>query len=91
MNKELINSVELLKLLLVSRATGGIGDDNEYKCLRRELTASPRIAKMLPRCVHVCRDLSEFWDFIKPKFGTYAERREYLRDEFDPLLTMLET
>ena len=91
MNKSLINSVELLKLLLVSRATGGIGDDNEYKCLRRELTASPRIAKMLPRCVHVCRDLSEFWDFIKPKFGTYAERREYLRDEFDPLLTMLET
>jgi hypothetical protein len=91
MNKALINSVELLKLLLVSRATGGIGDDNEYKGLRRELAASPRIAKMLPRCVHVCRDLSEFWDFIKPKFGTYAERREYLRDEFDPLLTMLET
>lgn len=91
MNKVLINSVELLKLLLVSRATGGIGDDNEYKDLRRELTASARIEKMLPRCVHVCRDLSEFWDFIKPKFGTYAERREYLRKEFDPLLTMLET
>lgn len=91
MNKELIDSVDLLKLLLVSRATGGIGDDNEYKDLRRELTASSRIEKMLPRCVHVCRDLSEFWDFIKPKFGTYAERREYLRDEFDPLLTMLET
>lgn len=91
MNKALINSVELLKLLLVSRATGGIGDDNEYKDLRRELTASARIEKMLPRCVHVCRDLFEFWDFIKPKFGTYAERREYLREEFDPLLTMLET
>jgi uncharacterized protein YfkK (UPF0435 family) len=91
MNKALINSVELLKLLLVSRATGGIGDDNEYKDLRRELKASARIEKMLPRCVHVCRDLSEFWDFIKPKFGTYAERREYLRVEFDPLLTMLET
>lgn len=91
MNEEFINSVELLKVLLVSRATGGIGDDNEYKCLRRELTALPRIEKMLPRCVHVCRDLSEFWDFIKPKFNTYAERREYLRKEFDPLLTMLET
>jgi hypothetical protein len=33
----------------------------------------------------------EFWSFIKPKFGTYAERREYLRNEFDPLLTMLES
>lgn len=91
MNEEIINSVESLKVMLVSHATGGIADDNEYKCLRRELTASPRIEKMLPRCVHVCRDLSEFWGFIKPKFGTYAERREYLRGEFDPLLTKLET
>lgn len=91
MNDELVNSIESLKVMLISHATGGVGDDREYKRLRRDLTASPRIAKLLPRCVHVCRDLSEFWGFIKPKFGTYAERREYLRDEFDPLLTMLET
>jgi hypothetical protein len=64
--------------LLISHATGGISDDKEYKRLRREFTSSPRIAKKLPRCIHVCRDLSEFWGFIKPKFGTYAERREYL-------------
>jgi len=91
MNAELINSVESLKIMLVSHATGGGGDNIEYKNLRRELTTSPRIAKVLPRFVHICRDLSEFWSFIKPKFGTYAERREYLRNEFDPLLTMLET
>ena len=53
--------------------------------------AIPRIAKILPRFVHVCRELSEFWSFIKPKFGTYAERRDYLRHEFDQLLTMLES
>ena len=91
MNEELINSIESLKVMLVSRATGGDGDDKDYKRLRRELTASPRIEKMLPQCVRVCRDLSEFWIFIKPKFDTYAKRKEYLRDEFDPLLTMLET
>jgi hypothetical protein len=91
MNEELINRIESLKVMLISHATGGIGDDKEYKRLRREFTASSRFAKMLPRCIHVCRDLSEFWSFIKPKFKTYAERREYLRDEFDPLLTMLET
>lgn len=91
MNDNLVNKVESLKLLLVSYATGGGGDDVEYKNLRRELTASPRIKKLLPRVVHVCRDLSEFWGFIKPMFGKYAERREYLRDEFDPVLTMLET
>ena len=77
--------------MLVSHATGGSGDSVKYKNLRHELTTVPRVAKLLPRFVHVCRDLSEFWSFIKPKFGTYAERREYLRNEFDPLLTMLET
>lgn len=91
MNKELIDSVESLKVMLVSRATGGIGDDKDYKCLRRELAALPRIEKLLPQCVRVCRDLSEFWGFIKPRFDSYTERRDYLRDEFDPLLTMLET
>lgn len=91
MNEELINSVESLKVMLISRATGGIGDDMDYKRLRRELTASPRIEKMLPQCVRVCRDLSEFWSFIKPKFDKYEERRGYIRNEFDPLLTILET
>lgn len=91
MNTEPINSVESLKVMLISRATGGNGDDNEYKRLRRELIASPQIEKMLPQCLRVCRDLSEFWIFIKPKFDTYAKRKEYLRTEFDPLLTMLET
>ena len=91
MNEENISSVELLKAMLISRATGGLGDDKDYKRLRRELTAFPRIEKMLPQCVRVCRDLSEFWGFIKPKFNSYADRREYLRVEFDPLLTKLET
>ena len=90
MGEELINKVESLKLMLVSKATGGSPDNLEYKNLRRDLTALPRIAKAIPRFVHVCRDLSEFWSFIKPKFATYAERRHYLRDEFDPLLSMLE-
>lgn len=91
MNDELMNKIESLKLMLVSYATGGGGDTIEYKALRQELMATPRIAKLLPRFVHVCRDLGEFWSFIKPKFKSYAERREYLRNEFDPLLTMLET
>ena len=91
MNDDLMNKVESLKILLVSYSTGGGGDDVEYKNLRRDLIATPRIAKLLPRLVHLCRDLGEFWNFIKPKFAKYAERREYLRNEFDPLLTMLET
>jgi hypothetical protein len=44
----------------------------------------------LPTFIRSCRDLDEFWGFIKPKFSTYAERRDYLRQEFDPTLSMLE-
>lgn len=91
MNDDTIKKVESLKLMLLSRATGGSGDDIEYKNLRRDLTTSARISGHLPRFVHVCRDLSEFWSFIKPRFSSYAERREFLRDEFNPLLTILET
>lgn len=86
-----MNKVESLKVMLVSRATGGAGDDLQYKQLRRELFELPRIKKLLPQAVQVCRDLAEFWRFIKPKFTTYAERSEYLRGEFEPLLLMLES
>jgi hypothetical protein len=91
MNDELVNKVESLKVMLVCRATGGVGNDHDYGRLRRELLAIPRVSKHLPQCVQVCRDLSEFWSFIKPKFEKYADRREYLRQEFDPLLVMLES
>lgn len=90
MSDELLNKVESLKLLLVSHATGGRADDGEYKSLRHELRAIPRVAKLMPGFVAVCRNLSEFWSFIQPKFARYAQRREYLRTEFDQLLTMLE-
>ena len=90
MNDDLLNKVESLKVMLVSRATGGVGNDGEYRSLRRELISLPRITQKLPRCVQVCRNLSEFWSFIQPKFNSYAGRRDFLRDEFDPLLAALE-
>lgn len=91
MSNDLINKVESLKVMLVSRATGGDGDDVQYKNLRRELIDLPRIKKLLPQAVHVCRDLSDFWGYIKPKFATYAERREYIRKEFEAVLSGLES
>jgi hypothetical protein len=90
MNNDLINKIESLKLLLISRATNGTYEEAEYRALREELSAVPRVQEKLPKCVHICRNLSEFWSFIKPKFPTYDQRREYLRNEFDPILTMLE-
>lgn len=91
MNHNLINQVESLKVMMVSRARGELMDHSDYSKIRRDLLASPKIAKLLPQCVHICRSLTEFWGFIKPKYGTYAERTDFLRVEFDPLLLMLES
>ena len=69
--------------MLVSYATGGSGDNVEYKNLRRELqTKPPHHKDAPPLCSCLPRPFGVL-EFIKPKFATYAERREYLRNEFD--------
>lgn len=82
---------ERLKNLLVLRATGREADDEEYSALRRDLLAIPAIRAELPSFVESSRTLDEFWAYIKSKFGTYAERRSFLRERFDAILTRLET
>jgi hypothetical protein len=90
MNHELINKVEMLKVMMVSRERGELLDDPGYQTLRRELIGIPKVAKHLPQCVQACRTLLEFWGFIQPKFRSYAERTNFLREQFDPLLATLE-
>lgn len=87
----LVEKVERLQNALVAHATGGGADGNEYQELRSDLLNNPLTRGGLPRCVHTCRDLSQFWQYIKRKFGTYAERREFLWEEFRPLLEALES
>lgn len=76
--------------LLVSHATGGSADSNEYEVLRQELLSDPETANLVPSWVRTHRNLGSFWGFIKTKFDTYAERRSYLSEEFTPLLDTLE-
>jgi Abortive infection C-terminus len=90
MSEELLLKVESLKNMFVSQATGGACDPVEYKNLRQELVSNSGVAAKLPRFVRTCRTPTEFWGFIKPKFGTYHERREYIREQFDDLLSTLE-
>lgn len=91
MNDDLVTKVESLKNMLVSHATGGRCDAAEYASLRLELLEVPRVSEKLPRFIRTCRTPSEFWGLIKSKFATYHERREFLRQEFDPVLSMLES
>ena len=87
---ELIEKVETLQNILVSRAEGGEADNEEYRALRAELTREPSVKHRLPRFVRTCRDLPQFWGFIKDKFAHYDERRAFIREAFSPAMEWLE-
>lgn len=84
--------IETLQNILIARATGNAGseDDTEYTRIRSALLADARIAAMLPSLVRTTRTLDQFWPFIKFKFPSYAERREYIWAEFRPVFDLLD-
>lgn len=51
----------------------------------------PALSRQLPDFVRTNRDLNQFWGFIKYKFSTYAERRNFIWDAFAPLISQLES
>lgn len=86
----LLDSVESLKNMLVAKATGTDGDEAEYMRLRQTILEDAQLSALAPRFVRTCRGLPQFWQFIKHKFPTYAERRSFLWKEFDPIFDSLE-
>src|SRR5712675_972611 len=86
-----LDRAEMLKSIVTGCAVGGSRDDSsDYAAIRHTFLRESEIASKLPRFIKTSRNLQEVWDFIKPKFAHYSERREFIRDEFDPLLGMLE-
>lgn len=88
---ELLEKVETFQNMLVSFSTGGQIDHSEYKQLRTELLDDPVVGKLLPRFVRTCRDTGQFWSFIQRRFAHYQERRDFLWNEFGPIIDMLES
>ena len=85
--EDTVVNVEILKNILVTRATGGQPEEADYFRVRQALLKDPMARGRLPRFVRSCRTIPEFWSFIQPKFPSYAERRQFIADEFDALLT----
>ena len=89
--ESLVESVETLQNILIAFATAGSHPrSQDYVELRRQLLNYPLTKDALPALVRDCRDLGQFWQFIKYEFRTYAERREYLWNQFRPLIEQLE-
>ena len=82
--------VSYLASLLTAHATGKDASDPEFEKLRHELLSNTLLQSLLPSWLKVHRNLGSFWGFIQPKFGTYADRRKFLAEEFSPALSLLE-
>lgn len=89
MNEEL-DQVEALQNLLISCAAGSRENNPEYVALRNSLMANSSVDALIPRFVRTCRNIDQFWQFIKFEHPTYAERRQLIWDSFRPLLDALE-
>jgi len=81
---------QYLQNMLISEATGGVGDARDYQLLRRHFVFQSETKDLLPAFVRTNRDLAQFWQFIKSKFKHYAERRAYIYEEFVSLFDYLE-
>jgi Abortive infection C-terminus len=81
---------QYLQSLLINLATGNGAENAEYLELRQYFLDNPATKSLLPSWVRTHRDLSQFWQFIKFKFSTYAERRTFIWNDFAHLLEFLE-
>jgi len=86
-----VERAEYLQNMLIAQATGGAANGVHYQELRQCFLDRPDTRPLVPRWVRTNRDLAQFWQFIKFKFPTYAERREFIWSEFAALLEYLET
>ena len=87
---ELEIKIETLQNMLIDIATGGSGDEIEYKKLRVDLLSNSEIKELLPDFLLTNRTTAQFWQFIKFKYSTYAERRHFLWTEFSKSLNYAE-
>ncbi len=79
-----------LQNLLIGFATDGTAENEEYVRERQYFVARSDLKSLLPNFVLANRDLGQFWQFIKHKFKTYAERRAFIYEAFVSSLDYLE-
>jgi hypothetical protein len=85
-----IDDVLAFQSLLISQATEGVEDDAEYRRLRQNLLELASVKDLVPQFVKVNRTVDQFWEFIKHKFRSYKERRDFIYTSFQPILGRLE-
>ena len=82
--------LEVFQGCLIALATIGNTTAEDYQTGRDEVVNHPLLKDIAPGFLRTCRTPGEFWQFIKHKYPTYAERRQYLWDEFRPMFERID-
>jgi len=85
-----LERAQSLQNILIATATGNKEGGADYRYLRAYFVDFSAYNSLLPSFIRTNRELSQFWQFIKEKYGSYAERRAYIWQELTPLLDHLE-
>lgn len=76
---------------LIDYFTGGKSlEEPRYQAMRNELLEDPRYGNLAPSWLRRNRDLGALWSFAKSVDGSWEPRRQFLREQFEPLLDFLE-
>lgn len=65
-------------------------DDAVYRLLRREFMDDPTVSHLVPAFVRTTHDKAAMWAFLKGHSGQWEPRRQYVREQFNPLIDRLE-
>ncbi|WP_052345705.1 abortive infection family protein [Paucisalibacillus sp. EB02] len=86
-----IEKAEYLQRILINVSTNdGPYSEEHYVKLRKHFINGITTKNLLPSFVINNRDTSQFWHFIKNRFSTYAERRQFIWNEFTRLIDYFE-
>ena len=89
----LLAEAEALKDNILCLSENCETDEEAYACTRVAFMRDTELKPLLPEIVVKCRRLSEMWEPLKAVAtgsGSWSARRQYIADEFSPLLTHLE-
>lgn len=90
-SRELFDRALNFQRELIDYFTGGKGlEEARYQAMRKELLEDPRYGDLAPAWLRRNRDLGALWSFAKSVDGSWEPRRQFLREEFEPLLDFLE-
>lgn len=70
---------------------GGKMNDAVYRLLRREFMADSSASNLVPQFVRTAQDTGAMWAFLKDQAAQWEPRRQFVREQFGPLIDFLET